>query len=613
MDLARLGSHTALALALLFGGLNPALLISLTLIRCPEIWAGRFGLDLFSTAAKLVGAAIPGFLVFQWFRQTWTWLETPKWDGPGKPLLFPGRTTHSRMFPNKHSFSYSYLVVGVPVGWEGNAGGMLSAGAKSEHGLSSWFSLTPRLHKGWYNVDPADYLARGESKLGLRGKLDDYLRAEGANPADYPYAYLITAARFLGHHFNPVSFWYLYDSNKSLAAMILEVNNTFDERRMYLLTPGDDSDKPITNDTTPPPRTVLKHSWPKDFHVSPFNSRKGAYSLMASDPLRPRMEGTGPINNTINLISSKGHGKLVARLFPEGPAIDPSAMTWFEKVKFLVSWWWVGFVTFPRILKEAGALFFRRKLHVWFRPEPLKENIGRNADASERILEPIFRRYLQYLVEQSSYPLALKYIPGGIPDTSSLFLSPSAKSGDQDVETLELRVLTPVFYSRFVHYAHDLESFFSELQESSTIWMSRPELLPKFVLKTPPPALTLSSISDFIYFKAIQKLRKRPGQIVRPLTSNQVQESASTIRDIRDFRISSMDGYVLAREAPQAKAEYRSCVLKLFLADRVALGLMPLLELQLFALKVYLAWSLAPALANPLSQLSALATRSTFL
>ena len=32
------------------------------------------------------------------------------------PLLITSRTTHSRIFPQKHAFSYSYLFVGIPVG-----------------------------------------------------------------------------------------------------------------------------------------------------------------------------------------------------------------------------------------------------------------------------------------------------------------------------------------------------------------------------------------------------------------------------------------------------------------------------------------------------------------
>lgn len=382
---------------------------------------------------------------------------------------------------------------------------------------------------------------------------------------------------------------------------------------MYFLTrddsltnqvPGQDPDSEIA----PLSRAILKQKWPKDFHVSPFNSRKGSYSLTAGDPFYPLLEGTGLLVNTVNLVSSKGHGKLVAKLVQEGRPIDPYTMTLFEKVQFLTSWWWVGFVTFPRIVKEAGALFFRRKLHVWFRPEPLKENLGRNADSTESLLEPIFRRYLRYLVEQSSSPLAVNYIPSGMPDTGELFLSPSTKDEGTTTETLEFKILTPVFYSRFVHYAHDLEGFFSELNESSTIWASRPELLSKFALKKPSPSLTLSSISDFAFFKAIQKLRERPEQIVRPLTSSQVQETKPAAVDVRDFRISSMDGYVLAHETHQAKTVYRSCVLKLFLADRIAFGLMPLFETQLLALQVYLAWSLSPSVVKMLAKVASWAT-----
>lgn len=88
------------------------------------------------------------------------------WDGPTKPLLIPCRTTHSRFFPEKHSFSNSYLMIGFPVGWEGVAGGMISTGSKK---------------KGWYQVDAADYLDRGNGNLGLRGKLDAYLNSQVRN------------------------------------------------------------------------------------------------------------------------------------------------------------------------------------------------------------------------------------------------------------------------------------------------------------------------------------------------------------------------------------------------------------------------------------------------
>lgn len=98
-------------------------------------------------------------------------------DGPpgsrpaGKVLLFPCKTIHSRLFPKKHSFDYSYLTVGVPVGVEGVWGGLVSSTSTKR----SWFSLS---RKAWYHVDPKDYLDRGNGHLGLRGKLDAYLKSQ---------------------------------------------------------------------------------------------------------------------------------------------------------------------------------------------------------------------------------------------------------------------------------------------------------------------------------------------------------------------------------------------------------------------------------------------------
>ena len=45
-------------------------------------------------------------------------------------------------------------------------------------------------------------------------------------------------------------------------------------------------------------------------------------------------------------------------------------------------------MTFPRILREAGKLFWRRGLHVWYRPEVLESSIGRNETEDERYYFP---------------------------------------------------------------------------------------------------------------------------------------------------------------------------------------------------------------------------------
>ena len=160
--------------------------------------------------------------------------------------------------------------------------------------------------------------------------------------------------------------------------MILEVNNTFDERRMYVLKRANASDSEGPSGIS---TSKFTNTWSKDFHVSPFNSRKGAYSLVASNPF----SASGPcIDNIITLKSSKDHAKIVARIFSIKEAIDPSRLRSWEKASLILGWCWVGFVTFPRIVKEAGKLFFQRGLHVWFRPEVIRTSLGRRETSRER-------------------------------------------------------------------------------------------------------------------------------------------------------------------------------------------------------------------------------------
>ena len=188
--------------------------------------------------------------------------------------------------------------------------------------------------------------------------------------------------------------------------MILEVNNTFDERRLYFLKdtnsavsdpeidtledgdflPNGSKELLLLEEDNPSNKSNARftNTWGKDFHVSPFNSRKGSYALSANDPFFPYLSGNGQVNNTITLSSSKNHPKLVARVFSTQPTIDPSNLTFWTTLSFVTSWWWVGFVTFPRIVREAAKLFFRRRLHVWFRPEVLKDSIGRQGTKDER-------------------------------------------------------------------------------------------------------------------------------------------------------------------------------------------------------------------------------------
>jgi DUF1365 family protein len=80
---------------------------------------------------------------------------------------------------------------------------------------------------------------------------------------------LLTQPRFLGHVFNPVSFWLAYDGKENLVAVIAEVSNTFGDRHSYLCRKQDNA--PIM------PTDRLKAT--KIFYVSPFQPVEGGYEF----------------------------------------------------------------------------------------------------------------------------------------------------------------------------------------------------------------------------------------------------------------------------------------------------------------------------------------------
>jgi len=484
------------------------------------------------------------------------------------------------MFPKKHSFSYSYLFVGIPVGWSGCCGSLLSADASKK--------------RGWLHVDPVDFLARGDGHLGLRGKLDAYLESQDVTPSDYPYAYLVTAPRFLGYSFNPVSFWYLYSGQKKLQAMILEVNNTFDERRMYFLTAAtvveedkeqlQEAGKEEAVEDIGIPRKIFTNQWKKDFHVSPFNSRDGSYKLVAHDPAPFDTSDALSVNNTIILQSSQGHKKLVARVFSTDPAVNPLNATTISKATLIIRWGWVGFVTFPRIIREAWKLYFKQSLEVFFRPEVSQGSISRHATEIEKTLEPFFFEYLRHVVDNTSLSISLTYRPAPGTGTHSKVILRSPSASDQADVECDFDVLSPAFYSRFVHYAHTSEALDREFlctdAKNRTISISKPESLAKlFAARRQAPHTALKqhiSLPTRVRWQVLQRLRCAAAEQAYPAAIETELDSNVVAKDIRQLPLSDLDTFVL-QHSPQASI-YRRQVTSLFLAQRFALGFVGLIS-----------------------------------
>ncbi len=80
---------------------------------------------------------------------------------------------------------------------------------------------------------------------------------------------ILAQPRVMGHVFNPVSFWLVYDAGDALCAVIAEVTNTYGDRHSYLCNNPDFA--PIT------PQDSLTSQ--KIFHVSPFQPIEGGYTF----------------------------------------------------------------------------------------------------------------------------------------------------------------------------------------------------------------------------------------------------------------------------------------------------------------------------------------------
>ncbi|OWP01756.1 hypothetical protein B2J93_2348 [Marssonina coronariae] len=524
----------------------------------------------------------------------------------------------------KHSFAYSYLLVGIPVGWQGSVGGMISV--DSDEKPRTWFQwLSVMGNTGaWFTINGDDYLERGHVEGGLDGKWRRYLEGQGIDPEQYSYVYLLTAARFLGYASNPVSIWHLYSASKELKALILEVNNTFDEKRIYFLEAASEASFAVADEAPKPPRYT--GTWQKDFYVSTFNSRNGSYSLSASDPLYPAMSQAGPISTTITLKNSSSKPKLVARLYSTEEALDPTTLGVWAKTSFIARWWWVGLATFPRTVKEALRLLLGKGLPWVFRPEPRKETMSRRADPTELLIERYFRAYLHHIVTNYHENITLRYVTSGLIGSalqvevmlspSNQVLSPSPLASQRmstnsltcQVDTeLELCVLTPLFYTRLVQYPTIIGALKGELQSGIVSFSS--DLLAILDLTATPlddkmsenarkqnqspwNVSVLLSQCLSLALNVLAKLRVPPRAIAIPPKerSKTTPLSSHTSKISGGPQLNPLDITILNTAPFPERKQYVKAVLRLSIARYVALGIVELLDLELFLVKMGILW-----------------------
>ena len=113
----------------------------------------------------------------------------------------------------------------------------------------------------------------GDPRQSLRARLKRDAESHGV-AIPQGQIFLLTHLRYLGYVFNPVSFFYFYDSAGSLRQMMAEVNNTFGESCNYWLTPGEEKAN----------GSGRRYGTDKRMHVSPFMAMNTRYDWIFTNP-----------------------------------------------------------------------------------------------------------------------------------------------------------------------------------------------------------------------------------------------------------------------------------------------------------------------------------------
>jgi uncharacterized protein len=173
------------------------------------------------------------------------------------PCVYEGRVVHKRLTPKAHALSYRVFAWFLDV--------------DAIDGLAERLRLFSRNRWNVMSFHDRDHGAGGGIPVGEHARAT--LAVAGLAHAG-SRVFLLCYPRVLGYGFNPLSVYYGYDAAGRLAAVIYEVNNTFGERRSYVIAVGG-----------PASGGIHVHGCAKQLYVSPFTEVDGGrYAFRLGEP-----------------------------------------------------------------------------------------------------------------------------------------------------------------------------------------------------------------------------------------------------------------------------------------------------------------------------------------
>ncbi len=169
--------------------------------------------------------------------------------------LYECEVVHQRLHPKRHAFRYGLFFLDLDL--------------EEVPGLARKLWLFS--HNGFnvYQFRDQDHLDLG--KPTLRANLDAYLAEQNVALPNDTQVRLVTLPRILGYIFNPVCFYFFFDTAGKPLHVLVEVCNTFKELKPYFIAKPDDDG-------------LFRLTTPKHFYVSPFTELQTAFDFRVRVP-----------------------------------------------------------------------------------------------------------------------------------------------------------------------------------------------------------------------------------------------------------------------------------------------------------------------------------------
>lgn len=197
-----------------------------------------------------------------------------------KTCIYECTIWHARTKPRHHRFQHRHFMFMIDL---------------DELKNLSFHSRLFRLD-GWglYRFDQRDHLPDNALGLGLKDRVIAVLNSRGITQEIHSIQ-LLTNVRTVGYVFNPVSFFFCRNEKNELVCCLVEVGNTFGEKKAYLVRPDSNGN--------------FVDCQSKDFYVSPFTELDHKFDFHIQVPSQQLKIEINTLENSQFIIRSSIQGK----------------------------------------------------------------------------------------------------------------------------------------------------------------------------------------------------------------------------------------------------------------------------------------------------------------